>query len=150
MAVHVFNSEGTETVTYAGRVLEARSSYLGDGESSYYVVVWDSEAGRPADVFYSSTYGDRRDYAMVDATPEATRAYESWKAAKEAAVVAPGKTVRVVAGRKVPKGTVGVVFWMGDNKYGPGMRVGFTDAAGNTHWINASYVEVVSATAAAA
>lgn len=53
-------------------------------------------------------------------------------------VLAPrkGRTVRVVGGRKVPKGTIGKVFWV--DAYEP-TRVGIKDAADNTHWVNAAY-----------
>lgn len=55
-----------------------------------------------------------------------------------------GATVKVVKGRKVPKGTVGVVFWMGESGYGK-TRLGIRDAAGETHWVpDAGNVEVMA------
>ena len=54
-----------------------------------------------------------------------------------------GKTVRVVKGRKVPKGTVGVCFWIGQtdySKYGDPWgiytcyRIGIRDNAGEVYW----------------
>lgn len=55
------------------------------------------------------------------------------------------KRIKVVKGRKVPKGTEGVVFWLqrvDPSKYGDlwGIysytRIGFKDDAGNTHFTN--------------
>lgn len=43
-----------------------------------------------------------------------------------------GDTVRVVRGRKVPLGTTGVVFWLGDSEWG--RRCGFKSVRGETHW----------------
>ena len=63
-----------------------------------------------------------------------------------------GKTVRVVKGRKVPKGTTGVCFWMGsfdNSKYGDPWgiytqyRVGIKDESGNVHWTALDNVELV-------
>lgn len=51
-----------------------------------------------------------------------------------------GQTVKVVKGRKVPVGTIGDVFWVGEGKYG--WRVGFEDHEGTTHWTDVSNVEV--------
>jgi len=47
-------------------------------------------------------------------------------------VLAPkkGRQVRVVSGRKVPKGTEGEVFWQGEG------RLGVKDANGNAHWVD--------------
>jgi len=63
-----------------------------------------------------------------------------------------GKTVKVVKGRKVPKGTVGECFWMGCtdySKYGDPwgiythVRVGIRDTDGNVHWTALDNVELV-------
>jgi hypothetical protein len=54
-------------------------------------------------------------------------------------MVAKGDRVVVVAGKKVPMGTTGKVFWTGETKYG--LRVGFTDGAGTTHWTAMGNVE---------
>lgn len=58
-----------------------------------------------------------------------------------------GDRVKVVKGRKVPLGTVGKVFWVGDGKHGE--RVGFKDGDGETHWTSLSNVVLLSAAAAA-
>jgi hypothetical protein len=53
-----------------------------------------------------------------------------------------GRLVRVVKGRKVPKGTEGVCIWIGMTQYG--QRVGLKDAAGTVHWTAATNVEAVA------
>lgn len=67
-----------------------------------------------------------------------------------------GVKVKVVAGRKVKKGTEGMVIWYGSRSVGnPQMkwtmhrenRVGIQDAAGNVHWTAAHNVEVVGVAA---
>jgi hypothetical protein len=60
-------------------------------------------------------------------------------------MVGKGDAIVVVAGVKVPKGTTGKVFWVGDTKYG--VRVGFKDGAGTTHWTAMSNVAAASAPA---
>lgn len=57
-------------------------------------------------------------------------------------MVTKGSTVVVVKGVKVPRGTTGVAFWVGETKFG--MRVGLKDAAGTVHWTAAGNVESVA------
>lgn len=102
-------------------------------------------------------------YSEVDATPEMITAYLSHVASVQALKeessrvaqaarrakeieterLAPkrGRTIKVVKGRKVPIGTSGVCFWVGDGAYGT--RVGFKDDAGVTHWTAATNVVAV-------
>lgn len=63
-----------------------------------------------------------------------------------------GKTVKVVKGRKVPKGTIGECFWMGCtdySKYGDPwgiytrIRIGIRDQDGGVHWTALDNVELV-------
>lgn len=76
----------------------------------------------------------------VDADEEAKVAYEGWLAGRafarkeasydsretqtqqERRYVEKGRWVRVVSGRKVPKGTEGLVFWLQEQSYGYGQR----------------------------
>jgi hypothetical protein len=39
-------------------------------------------------------------------------------------------------------GNTGVIFWVGPNKYGPGLRLGVTSDAGGKVWLDAATVEV--------
>lgn len=41
-----------------------------------------------------------------------------------------------IVGGKHPLGTRGEVFWVGENKYGPGMRYGLKGDDGRTYWLN--------------
>jgi hypothetical protein len=51
--------------------------------------------------------------------------------------VVKGQTVEVFKGRKVPKGTVGEVFWVAPEEDGYGVvKVGFKTAEGVTHFTN--------------
>lgn len=56
-----------------------------------------------------------------------------------------GMEVEVVKGRKVPKGTKGVVFWVGESTFGytTTWRVGFKTAEGEKHFTALSNVEAV-------
>lgn len=56
---------------------------------------------------------------------------------------AKGTKVKVVKGRKVPVGTEGEVFWVGEGKWG--WRVGFTGTDGETYWTALTNVEAVAA-----
>ncbi len=55
--------------------------------------------------------------------------------------VRKGSDVKVVRGRKVPVGTTGKVFWIGDTAYG--VRVGINTSGGETVWTAVTNVEVV-------
>ena len=64
-----------------------------------------------------------------------------------------GRMVKVVRGRKVPIGAIGVVFWMGEVNYDPykrwgnaTKRVGFKADDGETYWTDARNVEVLDPT----
>jgi hypothetical protein len=54
-------------------------------------------------------------------------------------MVAKGSAVVVVKGVKVPLGTRGTAFWVGETKFG--MRVGLKDAAGTVYWTAMGNVE---------
>jgi hypothetical protein len=41
----------------------------------------------------------------------------------------------------------GEVFWIGENKFGPGLRLGVRDADDETHWLDAVQVKVINAPA---
>lgn len=56
-----------------------------------------------------------------------------------------GEEVEVVKGRKVPVGTTGTVFWVGESTFGhtTSWRVGFKTAKGEKHFTALSNVEAV-------
>lgn len=64
-------------------------------------------------------------------------------APSDPSTVVKGSRVVVARGRAVPKGTTGVVFWMGSGQYGE--RVGIKDDAGVTYWTALANVDVVKA-----
>ncbi|MFK7988160.1 MAG: hypothetical protein AB8I08_19220 [Sandaracinaceae bacterium] len=51
-----------------------------------------------------------------------------------------GDRAAIVAGRKNPIGTRGSVFWIGENKYGPGFRYGFRGDDGETYWVDETHL----------
>lgn len=70
----------------------------------------------------------------------------------KAADPAKGDHIKVIRGRKVPIGTSGVIFWVGESPsfrpvYGRAStetRVGFTTETGDKHFVKAEYVEIDS------
>ena len=53
-----------------------------------------------------------------------------------------GQTVKVYRGRKVPQGTVGIVFWVADEEDAFGCwKVGLKDEAGNKHFTSITNVD---------
>lgn len=98
--------------------------------------------------------------AEVDATDEVKALYQAWQdaqaeaetlrrfeknladARERAGEVSKGSRVELSRKRcKVPFGTKGEVFWVGDGSYGP--RVGFTGDDGETYWTALRNVSVV-------
>ena len=73
-----------------------------------------------------------------DARYEVYRAEQAEKAAK---TPAKGKKVKVVRGRKVPIGTVGQCFWVGQSTYGE--RLGLKTDSGDTVWVALSNCEAI-------
>jgi hypothetical protein len=139
----------------------------GYNDSDWYMLVFDPETESFHEICFASTrgwtypaYGSK-----PDATPEVMAKYAAHlatlaKAAQEAheriADVTPevGKRVEVIKGRKVPKGTTGLVFWKGaGTKYSPNFgyskhlivpdRLGIRDANGTAHWTSAANVMVI-------
>jgi len=53
-----------------------------------------------------------------------------------------GDTVEVIAGRKVPIGTTGVVFWLAEGQWG--LRLGIRTPTGTTWWTYGKNVRIVS------
>jgi hypothetical protein len=146
--------------TYTGRVLR-----LGEHnhyhDSDFYAVVWDDAKGGPREVEYASTRGwSYFNNAAVDADEETLAKFKAWehdraverqaaRDAAEAATPREGKTVKVTKGRKIPKGTVAVVVWFGEDKYNSTQwltkyRVGLM-IDGQRVFTSADNVEVVAA-----
>jgi hypothetical protein len=147
----------------------------GYDDSDFYAIYWDPEAKRLNEVEYATTrfatdgnsaYADAKDGPYWDEIQAWLRNFNV-KQIREAEIARwqqeayysclpqKGAKVKVVKGRKVPKGTEGIVFWTGERqRYGwdfyhgshdsnvPG-RIGFKDAKDNTWWTDAGNVEVL-------
>lgn len=99
-------------------------------------MVWDGEKVKEVVVNYNFECDTDNGSAFVDATEETLAAVDAWvmaqnnqaqEAAQRAAQQAQteemarptkGRVVEVYKGRKVPVGTVGLVFWTGIDNYG--------------------------------
>ena len=59
---------------------------------------------------------------------------------------APGLTkgTRVVITGSRDEGVVGVIFWVGESKFGPGKRYGLKDDGGEIYWANESDIEALA------
>lgn len=117
-------AHGVELVETRGYVLSERE-HNGYDDSDFFATVWMPEQGRAVEIMWGTTRGAMTCAhgfnAIVDATPEVRAQYDAWRArerrrdiAHEAAlrltdVAAIGNVVRVVKGRKVPKGTSGAI-----------------------------------------
>lgn len=153
---------------YVGRCIAERERNMHD-DSDFYMLVWhDGENGGAAvETCFASTRGWCYPCmgSSVDATPEVLAKYEAFKARKAAEAAArsaaieartprKGRTVRVIGGRKLPKGTEAVVFWEritergfeGENGYWwPAKgRVGLEVPGAGRVFVDAGQVEVVA------
>lgn len=114
--------------THVGLVLETRERN-GYNDSDFYAVVWNPEKGKTEHIEYGTTrFWTYPNSASVDATPEVRAAYEAWQTqcreaerarseAERAKMPDVGKRVRIIGGRKVPKGTECEVFWFGKDSF---------------------------------
>jgi len=137
----------------SGKVV-AVESYYDDGQTDYYAYVWN-EKSLSVESAGPCSYGTAVDgpawvaafYALAKAIEKSAREAAN-RAARlkreeedEACRVSYGKEVKVVRGRKVPKGTVGRVFWVGESKFG--RRVGLELASGAREFTAVCNVEVI-------
>lgn len=149
---------GKPDVQYEGCVLNTyeRNGYE---DSDFYAVCWDREKQEIVEVEYDTTRCGGGGYAKIDATEDtlrevyryykkmATDYFDSIYNEKLAKMVRKGDTVEVVRGKKVPKGTVGKVFWTG-TKYNPYSyqdedRVGVEMEDGTRFFVRLDYVAVI-------
>ena len=138
----VYYADGVEDVNdsyrAAGRMTPAWGQYTPDQGMFVFVRIGDSEFG----------YNMNIASVEVDADAETLEIYAAWRRGKEMARaisvydadewraqeyrrrVDLGKFVRVVKGRKVPKGTEGKVFWIGDKGFGPCIGLALPESDG--------------------
>lgn len=145
------------TLEHIGLVVGIGSQYMGDGDSHYWAEVFDPESGEFKQVGLGYTPYD----AKVDAEESLQQAYDGLKAAELALArakvavntqrewmldevrkdheVRKGSPVKVVRGRKVPKGTVGVVKVRHEGNYGWSLLLTLAD--GSEVWTAETNVE---------
>jgi hypothetical protein len=150
--------------SYEGCVIETREMN-GYHDSDFYAVIWDEEEQRIREVEYATTRAYTYDNsAHVDITPENMEKVNEYARGivlhrllsaneSQAKEVDKGKWVRVVKGRKVPKGTEGRVFWIGPgfSRYSSA-RIGIAldeekderGRYGNVAWTSAGNCEVMN------
>lgn len=162
MPVKVTNWESgkaVSTLEWVGAVVETGSTYIGDGDSYYWSIVFDPYGEKPFKQVGTGYWQE----GWVDAPEELLEAYKGVKAAEAALAkansvvkalasevkeadwefeaVKKGKWVQVVKGRKVPKGTVGQVKWVGEGQWG--MRLLMETLSGEEVWTALSNVEAL-------
>jgi hypothetical protein len=148
-----------------GLVVGYGDQYLGDGDSVWFVRIWNPVTKREHQIGmgYVNMNPQENVDVQYDATPEVKAEWEAWKAEQEAIraqkekayeeaqrkyfleqeaqTPTKGKYVKVVKGRKVPKGTIGEVFWRGQNQWG--WSVGLELANGDRVFTADHNVEVI-------
>jgi len=148
-----------------GLTLGTGSEYLGDGDSVWFARIWNPIKKQEEQIGfgYCNGAGDPREQVIVDPLDAVKLEHAAWvaeqnrkrdelrkkheeedrkyRAEVEARTPNRGKTVKVVRGRKVPKGLIGKVFWYGQTRYG--YRVGIEVADGVRLFTADSNVEVI-------
>lgn len=152
-----------EDISYAGAVLEVWDHYWLDGMISEYARVWDIEKHeyKTVDIgYYGSDYHDFIGInAEVEVSTEVARdiirtikqsAYRSYcnTVQEKKNRIEPNIMAMVIRGRKVPKGTVLNVFWVGERPtytgYGTELIAGCKNEHGEKIWIKADYLKNIS------
>lgn len=146
-------------VSYSGKVVDRRE--MNGARDSDFLAMVETDPGVFMEVEYASTshytYGNG---CKIDATEDVQHRYaqyrETLKAQEQvrseirscqysidkAKEIQKGDSVVVVKGRKVPKGTSGVVFYIGPDQYKQsGNRIGFRDADGTVYWTSDANLE---------
>ena len=153
--------------TYKGQVLYTREHRWMDGMTDEYAVVWDMDEHQTKEIqigYYGCDYRNMMGdvYAEADATEEVKR--DVLRTLKRSAWVAFAKSVteykkqihkgtraEVIRGRKVKKGTILDVFWVGERETYQSRQYGWMnetetvagayDEDGNKVWIKVEYLK---------
>ncbi len=142
-------------ITHIGQCLSVSTWYNSSMDiTSYYVNVYNPVTGKFESIYVNCDFPSDEKQATytIDATPEVQAI---WKAKQDAiykarierdeliALMTPskGKRLQVIRGRKVPLGTEGMCFWIGNNGYGE--SVGIKDANGTVYFTASKNVQVV-------
>lgn len=114
--------------SHVGCVLDTyeRNGY---DDSDFHAIVWDESEQMVKDIQYATTRGwSYPNGASVDATPEVKAKADAYQAncyfrkwqennEKQASMPYKDREVKVIAGRKIPIGVEGTVFWFGEDSY---------------------------------
>lgn len=115
---------GDTGVQYIGCVLDTYE-HNGRDDSDFYAVCWDEELGKVVTVEYDTTRCPAGGTAQIDATESViakvyrfykrsvTKSFDERDNETLAKIIHKGDEVQVIRGRKVAKGTIGKVFWIG-------------------------------------
>lgn len=116
---------GDDKARYVGCVIDTYE-HNGYHDSDFYAVCWDEELGKVVTIEYDTTRFGGYGSATVDATEDvlakvyryykkgATKSFDEHDNEYLAKIIHKGDDVVVVRGRKVAKGSIGKVFWIGD------------------------------------
>lgn len=156
-------------ISYVGAVIGSRTHYWLDGMVDEFAIVYDEETEEIKEVqvgYYGSDgYNFYETSFETDLTTEnARKIIRAMKAAalvefehsviNEKKAIKKGRTAEVIRGRKIPKGTKLVIFWIGER---PTYRsrqyawmnetetiAGGYDEFGNKVWIKAEYLKNIT------
>lgn len=146
---------GKKEPEYVGCVVDMYE-HNGYHDSYWYAVCWDRDEQKLVHIEYDTTAAGGGGWAEIDATEEVLREmYRKYKhGVKEdfdtklnielAKEYGKGDEVVVVRGYKIPKGTVGTVFWVGEsyNQYsGRRERRAGIEVDGERKFLPAEYLE---------
>lgn len=131
---------------------QQKASIMDSYYTDYGVIVYDAQKDDFITVWYACDRSDYMDTMTIDAAPELFTLYKTRQEAaarvrreREELITlmtpAKGKRLEVIKGRKVPLGTIGECFWIGNNGYGT--SVGIKDSTGKVHWTAVTNVQVV-------
>lgn len=152
--------EHWQKVLFEGQVLTTRERNYYD-DSDFYCVYFDPKKKEMGQYEYATTRFGGGGHCSVDATDEVKRGAANWliqwffdelkkSAWSKARKIDVESIVRVKSGRKVPKGTVGLVQWYGRGRsfkgYGEGpmrARIEANDKGHTEYWIDAKHLEII-------
>ncbi len=148
----IITKNGEQTYTGVCLFPQQSSSIMDSYYTDYGMIVYNMEKGSFDTIWYGSDRNDNMPHATVDASPEMFAKWEALQTAQREAryareeltrVMTPerGKRLEVIRGRKVPHGTIGDCFWIGNNGYG--VSVGIKDNAGKVYFTSIDNVQVI-------
>lgn len=111
-------------------------NYMGCDEHGHIVPdIYKGEYAEDYEIYLMLQEDIKRENERIEAERRAKEAELGFKKALQSP--SKGATCRAIKGRKVPKGTEGVIFYIRHD------RIGFKDANGVAWWINGDQIEVM-------